>query len=358
MKIALLGNANSIHIRRWAEGLYSKGIEIHLVSCNPITEQYSEGIQLHQLTPYAPYGYIIAAVKLKRLLKRIRPDLLHAHYVSGYGSLAALSGYKNVMLSAWGADVYDFPGKSRFNHWLVKNNLQRARAIGTTSHCMLTVIKAITPVLPPIHVTPFGVDTNLFCPIDKNMDGPKPKVSIGTVKLLHKKYGIDTLIKAFAIVVSHCKDTELELVIVGNGPEEENLKRLASSLGVSRLVQFRGYIDNSLVPQILNALDIYVALSRLDSESFGVAAVEANACSLPVVVSDVSGFKEVVVDGKTGLIVERDNPEAAAQAICRLVVNERLREKMGKLGRQHVLENYSWDVSLDKMIDVYDELIE
>ncbi|PMN67372.1 glycosyltransferase [Enterovibrio norvegicus] len=357
MKIAILGNANSIHIKRWAEGLHSRGIEIHLLTCNQSIEQYSPGIHLHKLTPSVPYGYILAVVSLRKLLKRIEPDVLHAHYVSGYGTLAALSGYNNLMMSAWGADVYDFPTKSKAHHWLVKRNLQKAKAIGSTSHCMHKVIKDIEGFLPPIYVTPFGVDTNLFCPSEKDVDSPNKKVSIGTVKLLHKKYGIDTLIKAFALAANRCNNTEVELTIVGSGPEEENLKALSRDLGISNLVQFKGYVENSLVPQILNEFDIYVALSRFDSESFGVAAIEANACSLPVIVSDVSGFKEVVVDGHTGLVVERDNPEDAANAICKLIENECLRAKMGNAGRKHVINDYSWEVSLSKMISVYDELI-
>lgn len=357
MKIAILGNANSIHIKRWAEGLHSKGIEIHVLTCNEVVEQYSSGVNIHQLTPYIPYGYIMAVGKLRKLLKKISPDILHAHYVSGYGTLAALSGYRNIMMSAWGADVYDFPYKSKGHHWLIKHNLRKACAIGSTSYCMREVIKGISPILPPIYVTPFGVDTSQFFPIcTEGMNGKK-KISIGTVKFLHKKYGVDTLIKSFAIVVSRCKEIEVELIIVGSGPEEEKLKTLSNSLGISHLVQFKGYIDNSLVPQVLNELDIYVALSRLDSESFGVAAVEANACNLPVVVSDVSGFREVIIDEETGFIVERDNPEEAANAICRLIESQSLRKRMGNAGRLHVVKNYSWEVSLNKMVSVYDELI-
>lgn len=356
MKVALLGNVNSIHIRRWAEGLFSKGLEVHLLTCHPIKESYSEGIYLHQLTPLAPIGYIFAVRRLRQVLKRMQPDLLHAHYVTGYGTLAVLSGFHRLMISAWGADVYDFPRKSRFHHWLVERNLKHCRAVGSTSHCMLEVVKSITPDLPLTYVTPFGVDTDLFYPYPKTEAEEEHRIRVGTVKLLHHKYGIDTLIRAFALVHEQYRRADVELVIIGSGPEEDSLKVLAVELGISHLVNFRGYIDNTHVPLALRELDIFVALSRLDSESFGVAAVEANACGLPVVVSDVSGFKEVVVNKSTGLIVARDNPEEAAKAIYQLVADSELRTKMGRRGRVHVTEHYSWDASLNKMINVYKEL--
>ena len=356
MKIALLGNANSIHIRRWAEGLFSRGLEVHLLTCHPIKESYSKGISLHQLNPLAPIGYLLAVRRLKKVLKSIQPDLLHAHYVTGYGTLAVLSGFQQLMLSAWGADVYDFPKKSRFHHWLVKRNLRSCKAIGSTSHCMLEVVKSISLDLPSIYVTPFGVDTDLFCLYPKSEVEQERRVRVGTVKLLHNKYGIDTLIRAFALVYEQYQHTDIELVIIGDGPEKESLKALASELGVSHLVDFKGYVDNTKVPLALSELDVFVALSRLDSESFGVAAVEANACGIPVVVSDVSGFKEVVVNEATGLIVARDNPEEAAKAIYQLVADSELRTNMGLRGRAHVAEHYSWDASLNRMIHVYEEL--
>lgn len=357
MKIALLGNANSIHIRRWAEGLFSKGVEVYLLTCHPIKESYSDGIYLYQLTPLPPIGYIFAARKLKKVLSKIQPDLLHAHYVTGYGTLAVLSGFQQLMISAWGADVYDFPKKSPFHYWLVERNLKKCKAIGSTSHCMLKMINSIKPDLPLTYVTPFGVDIDLFRPYTKdNESNIKHRIRIGTVKLLHKKYGVDTLIRAFALLNERHPEEDMELVIIGNGPEEKSLMSLSIELGVSHIVDFKGYIDNTKVSQALSELDIFVALSRLESESFGVAAVEANACGLPVVVSDVSGFKEVVVNEITGLIVAKDNPEEAAKAIYRLVANAGLRKEMGICGRAHVVEHYSWDVSLNRMIHVYREL--
>jgi glycosyltransferase involved in cell wall biosynthesis len=98
-----------------------------------------------------------------------------------------------------------------------------------------------------------------------------------------------------------------------------------------------------------------VALSRADSESFGVAVIEASACGLPVVVSDAGGLPEVVRDGITGAVVPRDNPAQAAAAILSLMRDAAERQQWGQAGRSHVMEHYEWNVCVDRMLGVLDD---
>jgi glycosyltransferase involved in cell wall biosynthesis len=103
----------------------------------------------------------------------------------------------------------------------------------------------------------------------------------------------------------------------------------------------------------LHRLDIYAVPSRLDSESFGVAVIEAGACGLPVVVSDAGGLPEVVRDGETGLVVPRDDVPALQAALTSLVLDAALRERLGAQGREHVLREYEWGRCVDLMEAVY-----
>src|SRR5699024_6321216 len=105
---------------------------------------------------------------------------------------------------------------------------------------------------------------------------------------------------------------KLELRLVGNGPQQEEYQQLSAKLGLGSKVYFVGRVPHQDVPNELAKLDVYVALSRLDSESFGVAIIEAGAARRPVVVSDAGGLPEVTLDGITGLVVPRENPQAAA----------------------------------------------
>jgi glycosyltransferase involved in cell wall biosynthesis len=180
-------------------------------------------------------------------------------------------------------------------------------------------------------------------------------VVIGTVKTLAPLYGIDVLIQAFAHVCEQLKQDgiskSLKLRIVGGGPDADMLLDLARRLGISDQVDFVGRVDHAQVPEELKMLDIYVALSR--RESFGVAVVEACACGVPVVVSDVGGLPEVVRDGITGFVVPSEDYVAAAAVLRRLVDNDDLRHQIGRAARAHVERLYDWNQSIQMMIDCY-----
>lgn len=363
MKLALLGSINSIHTIRWANALVKRGHEIHL-----ITQHYSDNLDavdsqviLHCLKIRAEYGYFLNMLQLRNILKTIKPDLLHGHYASGYGTLGRLSGFHPFVLSVWGSDIYDFPGITPFHNLLIKSNLASAEWVCSTSQVMANQTLKIYPKTKGISITPFGIDLNKFFP-DKTLKSSHT-ITIGTVKNLEYKYGIDTLIKSFAKAIEILKASptqhqeKLRLVIIGDGFETKRLERLVNQLNLQKYVSFLGKISHKKVPGHLNKFDIYVALSRLSSESFGVAILEASACALPVIVSDVGGLPEVVENNITGFVVRKEEPTDAALKIVDLVQNSKLREKMGAAGRQRVINNYDWETSVSIMENVYDSVL-
>ncbi|MEY4926458.1 MAG: hypothetical protein RI894_894, partial [Bacteroidota bacterium] len=170
------------------------------------------------------------------------------------------------------------------------------------------------------------------------------------------KYGISYLIQAFALVLNRHKTAPLRLLLVGGGIKEREYKQLAIDLGIAEHVVFQGLVPFSEVPDWHNELDIYVSPSILDSESFGVSAVEAMACERPVIVTDVGGLPEVVLKGKTGLIIPPRNAEAIANAILFLIENPELAAEMGRQGRLHAKATYEWRDNVQTMLDIYKSL--
>jgi glycosyltransferase involved in cell wall biosynthesis len=307
-------------------------------------------------------GYFFNFHALRRLVARFRPDVLNAHYASGYGLTAALVHYRPTLLSVWGADVFDFPYQSPVKARLLDWNLRRADALASTSEVMARQVRRLVPDCGThIYLTPFGTDTTLFAPAESS--GVRESITIGTVKTLDDKYGIDTLIHGFALL----RDEEelrrnglsrrLRLLLVGDGPRAKELQELAVRLGVADVTVFVGAVAHDSVPGWLNQLDIYVAVSRLDSESFGVAVVEASACGLPVIVSDAGGLPEVVQEGRSGFVIARDRPDIVAERLKRLVLSPTLRKSLGDGGRRLVRERYEWQVCVDQMIQCYESVI-
>lgn len=351
--VALLGAANSIHLQRWACALADRGLQVSVIT------QHGEGalaypapISLHVLPWRGPAGYFINAWALRALLRRLKPDLLHAHYASGYGNLARLAPWPRRMLSVWGADVYEFPAGGWLQRRLLLRCLRAADRLASTSEAMALQVRRLWPQAGPIDITPFGVDTARFTPMPV---APRPLV-IGTVKTLAPKYGIDTLLRAFALAQPRLPH-DAGLLLVGDGPQRDELVALAAHLGVTGRVRFAGAVAHAQVPAWLQQMDVYVAASRDDSESFGVAVVEASACGLPVIVSDAGGLPEVVEDGVTGVVVPRQNPQVLADAIVSLAAAPERRARFGAAGRARVLQRYDWPHCVDLMLASYRSLL-
>ncbi len=355
MKLLMLAPASVIHTQRWVEALHGRGIQLVLATQHDDASwQAPAGVKVVRLPHHGTAGYFRNVPALRRLLRDERPDLLNAHYASGYGTMAALSGFQPWLLSVWGSDVYDFPYEGRIKGWLLRRNLRHADAVASTSEAMAQQVRRLLPDIGSIAITPFGIDTDQFKPHPQPHEG----IVIGTVKTLAPKYGIDLLLRAFAqLRATAGASAALSLVIVGDGPQRAELESLSRALGIAADVRFIGAVPHAEVPQWLNRFDLYVAASRLDSESFGVAVLEASACGLPVVVSDVGGLPEVVVQGETGCVVAREDVAALAQAIQRLVAAPELRRRFGAAGRERVLARYGWPYSVDAMLRCFDEVV-
>ena len=351
--VALLGAANSIHLQRWALALTTRGLRVSVITQHGQGAlPYLEPIELHVLPWRGFAGYFANAPALRVLLRRLRPDLLHAHYASGYGSLAGFVRWRPTLLSVWGADVYEFPRRGALPRALLLRNLHRADRLASTSKSMAAQVRRLWPAAGAIDITPFGVDTGLFVPAPRSTQG----FVVGTVKTLAPKYGIDTLLQAFALARGRLPP-QAELLIVGDGPERDALAALARQLGVQGQLRWVGAVEHAQVPSWLQQMDLYVAASRDDSESFGVAVVEASACALPVIVSDAGGLPEVVEHGVTGLVVPREDAAALAEAIVALAADAPRRRQLGAAGRARVLEHYDWPHCVDRMIECYHSLL-
>ena len=362
MKIVILAGQNSIHTVRWVNSLSDRNYEIHLITQHPSTEhQLNNSVKVYQLPFRGMLGYFLNVPFLKYFLNQIKPDILHAHYAGGYGVLGYLSNFHPFILSVWGSDVYTTPYNSPLHKILIKNSLRSADRVCSTSRVMGEQVLSLCPDLDPdkLSITPFGIDTNKFICHSKTENSNT--ITIGTVKTLEHTYGIDILIKSFHRVFCDLQKyspdiaSQLRLLIVGDGSLKPEFQNLAKSLRIDDITEFTGFIRHNKVPQYLNNLDIYVAVSRC--ESFGVAILEASACALPVIVSNIGGLPEVVIDGETGFIVEKENVEASADAIMKLILDSSLREKMGDNGRRHVCDNYNWEKSVSIMEEVYRKVI-
>ena len=362
MKIFLLADANSVHIIKWAISLQKRGFKITIFSLGdlsivdyqdyPDIKIFSNNYNISRKNgAFSKLKYLSAFSRLNKIIKVEKPDLVHAHYATSYGLLGALLNFKPFVLSLWGSDIFGFPKKSIFHKSLMKFNLSKADKILSTSKVMANEVSFYTN--KKVTVTPFGIDLAKF-KFNHNLNNHN-EIVIGTVKSLEYIYGIDILIKAFKYLYDKYPKLSLKLLIVGKGSLKKELEKLVKELSLQSVTSFTGTINHDLVPKYHNMIDVAVYLSR--EESFGVAVLESCSVSKPVVVSNAGGLPEVVVDNKTGFVVEKEDYISAAKKIEKLILNPDLRKKMGENGRKRVMNEYCWDKNVNQMIDIYKELL-
>lgn len=360
MKILFLSAGNSVHTVKWVNALADRGHDVHLVfqkNHQPLNYKIYNNAKLYCLKYSGTKGYFINALELRRLFRTIKPDIVNAHYASGYGTLARLSGLRPLVLSVWGSDVYDFPYQNKLSMKLITKNLLYADQIASTSYCMADQVRKLLGQKSfPIEIIPFGVDIEKFS--RKSVKEDNGRICIGNIKSLEPIYGIADLIEAIGILRKNLESKGLAEVskkiivqIYGDGGQKDEISKLIKQLQLTDTVELKGKIPNSKVPEALEMMDIFCVTSR--NESFGVSTVEAMAMGLPVVATDVDGFREVVDDGNTGIIVARKNPFAIADGLEKLVLDEELRYLMGTNGIRRVMQFYNWDKNVDIMLKVY-----
>ena len=298
MKVLFISAANSIHTIRWVNSLYEKGLEVVLISLKDHRNKdtnINQNIKIIYLPISGNKGYYLNRFFINKIVKNEKPDIINVHYASGYGTLGRFIKFKNKLLNVWGSDVYDFPRQSKLKKQILIKNLNSYKAIASTSCCMAKEVEQYLVKKQKIYITPFGVDTEKFKNL--NLEKKEDKIIIGIVKTLESKYGIEYLIKAvkeLEKILDKKNFEKIEVRIYGKGSLKEVLENLAQELKIEKKIKFEGFIPNLKVPKVINKMDIFVVPSVLDSESFGVAAVEAMACEVPVIVSNVGGLRKII----------------------------------------------------------------
>ena len=350
MRICFLAPINNYHTKKWCEYFVSRNHEVHVIT---LTKGNIDNVYVHYVDSGVDVSdsdtkkikYLFKYKKIKRLIKDINPDIVNAHYATSYGMIASLCNI-DYILSVWGSDVYRFPNKSILHKLYFKYLINKPKYILSTSNCMKNELSKYTS--KKIYTTPFGVKMDLFKPTNKNNN----IFTVGTVKSLKDIYGIKDIIDSIEIIHSIRSDINIKVRIAGTGPKEDEYKEYATNKNVD--IEWLGYINEEEVVNVWNSID--VALIPSIYESFGVSAIEAQACSIPVMVTNCDGLLETTCDDSR-MIIEKNNPEELARAIIELYDNPIRRYNMGIKGREYVLSKYEYNMCFRHIEDIFNNII-
>jgi glycosyltransferase involved in cell wall biosynthesis len=297
------------------------------------------------LVPFYLVSMVLAA---RRLIRRRGHAVIHAHWLipQGLGALFCrhVGGRRvPVLCTLHGGDLFglDVGWANRLRGSI----LARLDAVTVVSEAMRQRVQALGRNLPESAVIPMGTDlTDRFTPEPAVLREP----FLLFVGRLVRKKGVDVLLDAFARIAGD--HPELTVVIAGDGPERTALEAQAVKLGIGGRVQFLGSVRNDHLPDIYRRATAAVFPFRQeasgDQEGFGLVVVEAMGCGCPVICGLVTATREIVNHERTGLLCERESPQAITDAISRLIADEPLRSQLTIAARAEVMGRFAWPRSI------------
>lgn len=362
MKLCYLANARSVHTQKWVRYFAEKGHDTHLIS----VERYDiPNVTLHQLRPlnHVPRAVVFAGLmmQIRKFLKRIEPDLLHAHYASSYGFWGALTRVHPFVFTAWGTDVLIDPTRSKFKKWKVRYVLKRADLVTSDARHVIDRLVQLGCDEQKIRLVCFGVDTERFRPDarDENLKSelglPSESSLIISTRNLDPGYDVESLIRAVPLVLENVPQTRF--LVFGDGEQRSYLVELARSLGVENAVRFLGFIPNLEIPRYFASVDAYVSTALSDAGIAGSTA-EAMASGLPVVITDVADNRNWIKDGEGGFLVPPSDPPLLAERITYLLQDQTVRRSFGAVNRKVIQERNEYRTQMELMERLYEELLD
>jgi len=363
MQIAYLSRGNSVYDRRFLEKMVERGHEAHFISYH-----YGQPVEVSGVNNYF-FNYntvrrfkrltmLQTAWHLRKLLNKIKPNILHTGWVQDHGFLGALSGFHPTLSMPWGSDVLIRPHDSAWAMWRTRFTLRRADMITCDAEEVKDQIVRLSGCASnKVVVFPWGIDLETFRPehsgkVRKSLGWEDKKVLICTRNFDIRVHGVDYFIRAIPAVLGKCSD--LRIILVGTGPLEREYRKLVSELNLDQVVHFAGWLDETQMGEHLNAADVYISSSLSDGTSCSL--LEAMACGLPVVVTDVPSNFEWVEVGVNGYIVARKDDRRLAEALVALLESPQLQKEMGERNLRIARERADWEKNFSVLEEIYKNL--
>jgi len=296
---------------------------------------------------------VLAVCRLARLMKRKKCHLVHFHDTHSLAIGAVAASLAKVPLRVISRRI-DFPLSDKyFSHSKYTKDIDALIAVSQNVKDVL-IKGGINP--SKIRVIPDGIDYSIFAELGSS-DYLRREFSfepddflVGIVTHLADHKGHKYLIKATQILKA--KAPRIKVIIVGSGPLHMDLNKQAKETGVEDIVFFLGFRDD--IPQILASLDLFVLSFNL--EEMGSSVMDAMACRVPVVATEVGGISELVVHEETGLLVPPRRSTSLAKAILRIYADRDLGKKLGQRGYELVHRRFSVEAMANRIILEYERI--
>jgi len=372
MRICYVSNNFEIHDYRFLKKMAENNYDVHAVSLkkSEVDDKFKvDGIKYYEFCKIGkfyqkrfhglnPFWFITAAKFLKEIINEVGPDILHGGYTSISGFICALTGFHPFLLMAWGSDILIDPDKNPIIKKIVSFSINHADMITCDAEIVKKeIVQNYQYDEKKIVVFPWGINLDIFNPDNNEMPTEllewHDKIIVVCTRQHKKIYGIEYLINAIPLVIE--KNKNVRFLFIGDGPLTKTYINKLKQLNVDKYAKFVGKLKNENLPLYLSNSDIYISPSLSDGSS--LCLMEALACGLPVVVTNIAANHEWVRNNYNGIFCYKRDSEGIAKSIIKLASDKNLRMKMRENSLNIARESADWNINFSKLEKVYRQLL-
>jgi glycosyltransferase involved in cell wall biosynthesis len=352
--ICFLANAGSVHTQRWAKHFANKGYQVIVISFQPGEIEGVTVIQLPLVSLHFQINILLNLLKIRRLVREIEPDILHAHYATSYGLAGALTGRHPYIVTAWGSDVLIMPARSWIYRKIVRYALRAADIVTSMApHMTRHMIFEKLCRAEKIVTLPFGTDTSLFNPSSRKSGDTEDSPVIVSNRRLDAGMNVDLFVRAIPAVIKVFPDARF--IVASDGTERPTIQKLTLELGVEANVEFRGHVLPSQMPMLLGNADIFVSTSPSDGNN--ISLCEAMACGAFPIATDISANQDWITTGVNGFLFPVRDHNELARCIIESLKKPTWRRSVQAGNYNIILDKGSWDKNMEIMTFEYEKIL-
>jgi glycosyltransferase involved in cell wall biosynthesis len=365
MRLCYIANANSIHTWRWIAPLFAPETQVHLLSYTPVTCRWTglaQLIDLTRLSNYRKLRFLLWGLWIHQYVRRLKPDILHAHELTAAGWLGVIANYHPFVVSAWGSDILIEPHRSTLRRNLIKLVTRRCDRLTVPSQPMYDAARALGTPDARLRLIPWGVETDIFHPFPDDRKATRKQFGIdssaGVVlcpRGIAPIYNIDIIVEAFKSLAA--KVPEAQLVLMRFNADLDYAARtenLIDELGLTEKVHWLPPQDTPWdMARLYRMSDVVISIPS--SEGYGFSVYEAMATGCPTVITDLPAFDLLEQSKHTEKVSVRDVRQTE-QALLRLLTDANLAQRL----RKHSLDvgrKLSIEARVNQSLALYTELL-
>ena len=361
MKVLYFTHGFSSHDRRFLEAL---GGTTHTIEYLPLLADLSQNANselpasvhghpaLYGGHSLAWYRYPEASHRFDERIEQIQPDLIHAGPIHLSAVVAALAGFHPLVSMSWGSDLL-WEARKPWVNLLARYTLKRSDAF--VGDCLAVQQAAVRLGMGADRIVlfPWGTDLDHFSPrseggLRAELGWQEQFVLIST-RTFEPLYGVDLIVQAF--IRASQQHPQLRLLLLGDGSQREGMKRWLIDAGLADKAYFAGSVSRDDLPNYYRSADLYLSASHSDGSS--VSLLEAMACGLPALVSDIPGNREWVAPGVNGWWFRSGEADSLVASVKKVLGSDKCKA-MGIAARSIAEQRADWSENFPKLLDAYE----